>query len=314
MLRPRRSSRNFGKRAEECRERLRRCITDEDWNCSSEEECESDAEEDVESNNDNSIASTRSSVKRVASVIAKFDDTKRELVKSIGFGGLLDLHQINKVSRRFTVWLLSRVDTENRTIEVDGEIQVEMVDFDVHRILGIPCGPYKVSPMNPDDARTRKMFMQQLVGASANESNSLLAAGRVVAKDYGGKMDKKQCDNFKVSFVVFVVGYLLAPTTKNNVGNSSFWGALTDPNNISRYNWGEYVLEQLIEAAVKVQADIRNKKKIANITGCSILLQVSYIHHILQLKGLNFELQHLFIICIYILLPPFVPRLCTLKL
>jgi hypothetical protein len=76
-----------------------------------------------------------------------------------------------------------------------------------------------------------------------------------------------------------VLVHLLALTTKNNVGNSSFWGALTVPDNIPKYNWGEYVLEQLIGAAVKVQANIRSKKKIANITGFSILLQVRYTHH-----------------------------------
>jgi hypothetical protein len=71
--------------------------------------------------------------------------------------------------------------------------------------------------MKTDDTKAKKMFMMQLIGASANESNSLLAAGRVIAMDYGGNMTQKQCDSFKVSFVVFVVGQLLASTMKNNV-------------------------------------------------------------------------------------------------
>jgi hypothetical protein len=198
MFRPIHSFRNTGKKALECRERLRRCIADEEWDCSSEEDGDSDGEQDFEGDY---TASTRSSVKRVAFVIAKFDEKKRELVRSIGFGGLLELHQINKVSGRLTIWLLSRLDPENRTIEIDGEIQVEMVDFDVHRILGIPCGPYKVALMKTNDTKAKKMFMLQLIGASPNESNSLLAAGRVVAMDYGGNMDKKQCDNFKISLL-----------------------------------------------------------------------------------------------------------------
>jgi hypothetical protein len=187
MFRPRHSSRNTGKKALECRERLRRCIADEEWDCSS-EEGDYDGEQDFEGD---CTASTRSSMKRVASVIAKFDEKKRELVRSIGFGGSLELHQINKVSRRLTIWLLSRLDPENRTIEIDGEIQVEMVDFDVHRVLSIPCGTYKVAPMKTDDTKAKKMFMLQLIGASPNESNSLLAVGRVMTMDYGGNMDKK---------------------------------------------------------------------------------------------------------------------------
>jgi hypothetical protein len=45
--------------------------------------------------------------------------------------------------------------------------------------------------MKTDDTKAKKMFMMQLIGASANESNSLLAAGRVIAMDYGGNMTQK---------------------------------------------------------------------------------------------------------------------------
>jgi hypothetical protein len=188
-----------------------------------------------------------------------FDEKKKELVRSIGFGGILELPQDNKVSHRFTLWLLSRLDPESRTIVVNGEPVAKMVDFDVKDILGIPAGQLEVTGLVCEDARAKKVFMQQMIGAAANETNSLLAAGRVVKKQYSGKMTKKQCDNFKVSFVVFVVGHFLAPTTRNNVGNSSFWGALRDPDQISQYNWAEYVLKNLVDAAIKVQEDIEEQ-------------------------------------------------------
>lgn len=72
--------------------------------------------------------------------MSKFDEQKRELVRSIGFGGLLEMPQINKVSRRFRVWLLSRLDPEHRLIVVKGQPVVGLVDLDVKRILGVPCG------------------------------------------------------------------------------------------------------------------------------------------------------------------------------
>lgn len=40
-------------------------------------------------------ATPRSSCKKVAAVISKFDNYKRKLVKDMDFGGLLDLPQIN---------------------------------------------------------------------------------------------------------------------------------------------------------------------------------------------------------------------------
>lgn len=105
---------------------------------------------------------------------------------------------------------------------MNGEPVVDTVDYDVKNIIGIPCGPRRMTGLASDDVKARKAFIQQSIGGLANETNS--------------GMTKKQCDNFKVSFVIFVVGHLLAPTTRNNVGNTSFWDALTVPDEIPQYN------------------------------------------------------------------------------
>ncbi|KAL6627382.1 hypothetical protein ACP70R_031108 [Stipagrostis hirtigluma subsp. patula] len=226
---------------------------------------------------DGSGAASRSSVRCVCSVISKFDARKSELVSEIGFGGLLELPQINRVDRSFTVWLLSNLDTDSRTIVVNGQPVIDIVDLDVSSVMGIPCGRHKVCSLPDDDARSRKKFLQQSIGATCSESNGLLAARRVITEDYQGEMSKEQCDQFKVAFVVFVVGHLLAPTTKNNYGSSSFWGALLRPEQISQYNWSEFVLDALIQAARVVQSCLRSGRKVTTISGCAIFLQVLYL-------------------------------------
>ncbi|KAL6610748.1 hypothetical protein ACP70R_040717 [Stipagrostis hirtigluma subsp. patula] len=242
---------------------------------------EDDEEEDESSQpdgkSDASGAATRSSVRCVASAVSKFDQQKRDLVRSIGFSGLLDLPQINKVNRSFTVWLLSRLDPETRTIVVNGEPVIDMVDLDVRDVLGIPCASRPVQPLPHDDAKSRKQFMLNCLGAEVDETNSLVAAGRIVKQDYNGGMTKSQMDNFKVAFVIFVVGHLLAPTNRNNVGNSSFWGALLKPDEIGEYNWSEFLLVNLMQAARNVQNDIKIKKRVTTVTGCAIFLQILYL-------------------------------------
>ncbi|TVU27398.1 hypothetical protein EJB05_30007 [Eragrostis curvula] len=215
---------------------------------------------------------TRSSVKYVVGVVSKFDSVKQGLVKSIGFGGILQIPQINK--------------PDSRKIVVDGEEVVDMIDLDVKRILGIPCGKHKVTGLDIDDPKKRKEYMRVLIGAGPSEKNILSAAGRVIKKEYDRPMTRTECEQFKAAFVVFVVGHLLAPTTKNKVGNSSFWGALKNPNEIASYNWGEYVIENLVEAAIKVQTDINTKNKVTNITGCSIFIQILYLDS-LKIPGIE---------------------------
>jgi len=68
------------------------------------------------------VASTRSSIKQIYDVISCFDERKRSLVKSIGFGGLLLFPSlIRQINRRFAVaaWLMSIVDPLSQTLGID---------------------------------------------------------------------------------------------------------------------------------------------------------------------------------------------------
>ncbi|KAG2627877.1 hypothetical protein PVAP13_3KG265019 [Panicum virgatum] len=58
---------------------------------------------------DISVASSRSSIKQLYDVLASFDEPKKELVRSPGFGGLLKFPALRKINRRFAVWLMSKV-------------------------------------------------------------------------------------------------------------------------------------------------------------------------------------------------------------
>ncbi|KAJ1265477.1 hypothetical protein BS78_08G078800 [Paspalum vaginatum] len=73
-------------------------------------DCSWDVAEDYDLGRDSPGPISRSSVTHVAYIISKFDETKKELVRQIGFQGLLDLPHIAKVDRKFTVWLLSKLD------------------------------------------------------------------------------------------------------------------------------------------------------------------------------------------------------------
>ena len=54
---------------------------------------------------------SRLSVKHVMEVIQSFDEYKRYLVKSIGFGGMLDLQLRQKLNLKFSAWTMSKVST-----------------------------------------------------------------------------------------------------------------------------------------------------------------------------------------------------------
>uniref|UniRef100_A0A0D9XBC6 Uncharacterized protein n=1 Tax=Leersia perrieri TaxID=77586 RepID=A0A0D9XBC6_9ORYZ len=204
---------------------------------------------------------SRSSVKKVSSLIAKMNQEKRDIIEEIGFGGLLRLPHLTKVDRGFTFWLLSNVDCESRKILVPGRDEVTMDDAEVQRCLGIPRGKRVVCGLGRDNGCVKLDFIQFCIGAEQEQSNSLLAAKSNVEERYEDGMSDIEKSRFEVSFVVFVLGYFLAPTTKCNHGSDSFWGALKNPEEIKDYHRCQYVLDSLIDAARKAQADIQAKRK-----------------------------------------------------
>ncbi|PAN19765.2 hypothetical protein PAHAL_3G298000 [Panicum hallii] len=123
-----------------------------------------------------------SSARKVNMIVSKFGELKKNLVRNIGFGGILDLPLFNKVDRKFTIWILSRIDCLRWVIVVNGEDQTDIVDMDVQRILGIPCGSRAVSALNSNE-----LVMQF-------EFRSLKSAELVLSKDYPDGMDKIETD------------------------------------------------------------------------------------------------------------------------
>uniref|UniRef100_A0A0E0JIA0 Aminotransferase-like plant mobile domain-containing protein n=1 Tax=Oryza punctata TaxID=4537 RepID=A0A0E0JIA0_ORYPU len=223
--------------------------------------------------------SSRSSVKRVSNAISKMSAEKKKIIEQIFFGGLLKLPQLNKVDRGFTFWLLNQVDCSGSKFVVnDREIKMEAAD--VERILGIPRGMNVVRGLGTDDPEKKFHFIQYTIGAEEDEANSLKAARMNVEEEYEEAMTAREISCFKVSFVVYVLGYFLAPTTKVNHGSNAFWGALLNPEEIPDYNWCQYVLDMLIESARKAQLDMQTKKKCSNVTGCPLLLQMMFLDKI----------------------------------
>lgn len=87
-------------------------------------------------------------------------------------------------------------------------------------------------------------------------------------------------ETFKIAFVIFVVGHVLAPTAKHDYISIDFWAALNDISKVKDWNWGGYVLKNLFQAVKKFKADVSKRNPTVHIVGyicscsssCSIAL------------------------------------------
>jgi hypothetical protein len=81
---------------------------------------------------------------------------------------------------------------------------------------------------------------------------------------------------FKIAFVIYYVGHVLAPSAKHDYISIDFWPALNDISKITEWNWCGYVIKHLFAAVRKFKADVAKRNSTIHIVGNHLFLQVLY--------------------------------------
>lgn len=222
----------------------------------------------------------RCSVQKVHSVISQFDQQKRDIVSSMGWGGTLSMPLISKLSVRHMVWLLGMVDEVRRAVVLGPNKVFKFNESDVEKVFGIPAAGTDVMDRSLDRSETVFSYLRARLGIQNKETRSLKSIQAILSRDYKGKMSQSEVDAFKSAYVVFMMTHVFAPTVKNDYFYTDYWPALVDPDSLDKFNWGKYIIEVLCAAAVKMKQDIHRKNTVSNITGCLLFLQVFYLDSI----------------------------------
>ena len=72
-------------------------------------------------------------------VLSSFDEQKREIVKSIGFGGILMFPPLRQINQRFADWLVSKVDPICQILAIDSNKQLYFCKEDASVYLAFPA-------------------------------------------------------------------------------------------------------------------------------------------------------------------------------
>ncbi|XP_037475596.1 uncharacterized protein LOC119353107 [Triticum dicoccoides] len=223
---------------------------------------------------------SRLSVKHVVEVVQKFDDYKRWLVVEIGFEGMLKLPLLKKIDLRMSAWVMRKVKVKSRTICVDEDRVILFTPEDFHKNFGVPCGNRAVRGRDGEISSAAIEFIKQTIGMDGSPAQNLTIAEDFLNRDISEQSSKIEKDCFQIAFVVFVMGYLLCPSTKHEYKVIDFWGAVSNPELISQFNWCEYVVDYLMAAVRKLQSKYENKAQIVHLFGCHLFFQVFVLDNI----------------------------------
>nr|XP_051205125.1 uncharacterized protein LOC127318693 [Lolium perenne] len=187
---------------------------------------------------------------------------------------MLDVPFLQKLNLKFSAWIMSRVDVHNRSIVITDKKILKFWPQDVSKVFGIPHGPRNVigrdATIRPDAIE----FIKTTLGMNQAGAHSLKAAENFLIREITEDSSKIEKDCFQIAFVIFVMGHILAPSSKYDYATIDFWGALANTENIAQFNWGEYIIQSLLDAVDKYKRDVRNQAQTINLFGCHLWLQV----------------------------------------
>ncbi|CAL5074241.1 unnamed protein product [Urochloa decumbens] len=226
----------------------------------------------------------RCSPKAVYTMVSKLSEFKKQLIRDIGFGGILDLPCINKVNLRLSAWLLTKLDTEDSELVISESRRIYVHERDVGIVFGLPCGEIDVASMDVTSEQIESI--KSLCGLNSKDGRSFKGVEFVLEKHLDDRSSRIERDSFKIAFVIFVMGHLLAPSAKYDCGNLDFWGALKDTEMLERMNWCRYVYSHVLDAAQKARDEMIRKNRVTNLYGCHLFLQVLFLDNV-DIRGLN---------------------------
>ncbi|VAH03644.1 unnamed protein product [Triticum turgidum subsp. durum] len=219
---------------------------------------------------------SRTSVTKVVSIVSSFNEYKRFLVNEIGWGGILKLPALARLNLRFSKWWMSRLDGPSMSVHLNATKRLRFWPGDVHKVFGVPCGPKNILGPDGQCSETTIQFLRSVLGMPKKGNQVLKAAEsnltRPLSEHCSSNLEK---DCFKMAFVIFVIGHLLAPSNKHDTSIIDYWGEIANTDRIADFDWCNYVLSDLISASQQVQSDMRNNKLKTHLQGCHVFLQVS---------------------------------------
>nr|CAB3477214.1 unnamed protein product [Digitaria exilis] len=240
----------------------------------------------------------RFSILAVRRFVDKLSDEQEEVVRSMGFEGVLHLSRYSKLDRHFSAWLCNQlvVATAPASASAPARVPISLADGagadvpvtarDVSEVLGVPNGerPVEVA-RNPADKGRDAAAVRRALGLDPGEAPTLQAAEAIVArrnKDAPlaqGPMTQAERDAFVVAFLLLVVEHFFAPGSVNRRGrvNEEVFHALANPSEVHLYDWAEYALEEFRRCAGRVREQVTSKSSKIALSGCLLFLQFSTV-------------------------------------
>ncbi|XP_056698300.1 uncharacterized protein [Spinacia oleracea] len=220
-------------------------------------------------------------------IIAGLDDSRRDCVREMGFGGLLDL-KISKLPRQLCYWLMTRFDGVNSYLVAgDGNV-MPISPSHWQYVFGLKNSGLSVPEKDDELPPGRVLQMAQKYGEKnsvrKNKYTILISNSTRVLQgplDEQGKIkplgSKCERTEFMENFMIVLLGQILCPSTDGGNMSTKLLGAVCIAKDAAKYNWCEFCHKWLLSYAINCQRKLEVQGYAAGTGGCVLFLLIFYL-------------------------------------
>lgn len=216
--------------------------------------------------------STRFSLPSFTKRVEKLTENQKNAIHKLGFGNLLLLSN-QMLNKNLLVELMERWSCEERAfVLLPGNLKITPMDVVLILGLSVVGDPVILKEDEP------LMELEKEYGAALGKRKISVSLLESRLDSIGDAVN----ENFIRTFILFMFGTIVFPSTSGKVVDSRYLSFLKDLDNVGCFSWGGAVLDDLT-----MWLDKRKETSVQYIGGCLILLQIwSYEHIDLARPGL----------------------------
>ncbi|CAL5017349.1 unnamed protein product [Urochloa decumbens] len=264
------------------RARARRCSSSED-DSSEEEPEETDAGGDGVPTCDPTTYLPKKfhgsfSSNKVAKVFSRFNDEKKDLVRSIGLGGLLGMRREMNHSRHLIFWLVKQLNTDAMRLCIPDRPEIYLTDQSVERVLGIKSTGI---PLTDGGRILSKHVRSKLCKEFRTEDESVLPTAddckKIMLRRNANQMTDAQWQTFVMATAAYCCACMLGPEDRKAKVPNGVWHLIANPQLLRHCNWAAYVLSVIKRNALQIQSNLLLHPASIRLGGCWLYLKLMYL-------------------------------------
>ncbi|KAH6762452.1 hypothetical protein C2S52_019885 [Perilla frutescens var. hirtella] len=182
----------------------------------------------------------------------QMNKTQREAVRQLGFSGILCL-DIYDFPKRMNYWLLENFDPVSRELQLQHGRRLRIEVSDVSVIFDFPRGAQKI----------QKTVRGQICQVMPKDELLSSILSDTIAEEW-----------FKTNFMILVIISMIENSKDGHI-YKNLMDCLDEIDNVSQYDWCEYVLRSLVNHTIKWKSN-----KTMSFTGFILFLLMMYVDRV----------------------------------